>query len=87
MSILWPEDMRAIYHHILEISDMLCFRRRMYSIFFEGEKKTRAARSRGFLNFIIMYFEGPKETRAVEGPKETRCACSHVPEIFHIFCF
>ncbi|KAF8230693.1 hypothetical protein L208DRAFT_1280909, partial [Tricholoma matsutake] len=34
-SILYlrPEETRGIRHHILEISDMLCFRRRVYSIF------------------------------------------------------
>ncbi|KAF8230746.1 hypothetical protein L208DRAFT_1280360, partial [Tricholoma matsutake] len=27
---LGPEEMRGIHHRILEISDMLCFRRRVY---------------------------------------------------------
>ncbi|KIJ95590.1 hypothetical protein K443DRAFT_28520, partial [Laccaria amethystina LaAM-08-1] len=88
LSILWPEDVRAIYHHILEISDMLCFRRRMYSIFSKGPKKTRGLRISSFFKFIIMHFEGPKETRAAHSrPKETGAARSCIPVIFHIFWF
>ncbi|KAF8223562.1 hypothetical protein L208DRAFT_1316199, partial [Tricholoma matsutake] len=30
---LGPEETRGIRHRILEISDMLCFSRRVYSIF------------------------------------------------------
>ncbi|KIK04785.1 hypothetical protein K443DRAFT_92295 [Laccaria amethystina LaAM-08-1] len=33
MSFSRPEEVRAIWHNILEISDMLCVRRMMYSIF------------------------------------------------------
>ncbi|KAF8225659.1 hypothetical protein L208DRAFT_1305382, partial [Tricholoma matsutake] len=39
-----PEEMIDIHGRILEISDMLCFRRRVYSIIvmsFEGPEETR----------------------------------------------
>ncbi|KIK03455.1 hypothetical protein K443DRAFT_95155, partial [Laccaria amethystina LaAM-08-1] len=53
------------------------------------------------LNQLLCSFKGKKRQEVhigmfqrysaysvlLEGPKETRGVCSHVPEIFHIFCF
>ncbi|KAF8229574.1 hypothetical protein L208DRAFT_1286330, partial [Tricholoma matsutake] len=54
---LRPEETRGICHRILEIFDMLCFRRRvLYLLLFEGPKEMRVS------------FEGPEETMAICAP-------------------
>ncbi|KAF8222401.1 hypothetical protein L208DRAFT_1157614, partial [Tricholoma matsutake] len=89
LSVLGPEETRGIRHRILEISDMLCFRRRVYSIFvisFKGPKETRGLsvcpkETRGAyarLQFILVSFEGPEEMTAI---------CAPIPLLSHVFCF
>ncbi|KAF8227255.1 hypothetical protein L208DRAFT_1297564, partial [Tricholoma matsutake] len=76
---LGPEETRGIRHCILEISDMLCFRRRVYSIFvisFEGPEETRGL-SVCILEIFHIFCLG----------RQMRGAHVHVLEIFHILWF
>ncbi|KAF8224630.1 hypothetical protein L208DRAFT_1310208, partial [Tricholoma matsutake] len=82
-SILYigPEETRGICHRILEISDMLCFRRRVAClqpilVSFEGPEETRGLSAR--LQCIIVSFEGPEEMTAI---------CAPIPLLSYVFCF
>ncbi|KAF8218745.1 hypothetical protein L208DRAFT_1131089, partial [Tricholoma matsutake] len=90
--VLGPEETRGIRHRILEISDMLCFRRRVAClqpilVSFEGPEETRAvSRSvlhcfsslKACLQCILVSFEGPEATTAI---------CALIPMLSHVFCF